>query len=174
MSHREQVEYCKRVKSFMTEHFEDKVVLDCGSLDINGSNRYLFDRCEYIGVDLGNGDNVDIVSPIHELDFSDETFDTIISTECFEHDKHFVDSLKNIVRMLKPDGLFLFTCATTGRHEHGTTRTSPQDAPFTNDYYRNLTEADIRSAIPIDDIFDESLFTTLDTTHDLQFWGIKK
>ena len=30
--------------------------------------------------------------------------------------------------MLKKDGLFFFTCASTGRPEHGTRRTSPQDS----------------------------------------------
>jgi hypothetical protein len=48
------------------QYFIDKCVLDVGSLDINGNNRYLFDNCEYTGLDIGEGPNVDIVMPIHE------------------------------------------------------------------------------------------------------------
>lgn len=174
MSHREQQDYCKMIKSLVPWYFNEKKVLDCGSLDINGSNRYLFEDCDYIGVDLGPGKNVDIISPIHELEFEADSFDTIISTECFEHDVHYPESLKNIVRMLRGGGLFLFTCATTGRREHGTSRTTPMDAPFTNDYYQNLTEADIRAVLDLDNVFDSYKFSTVDTTHDLQFWGIKR
>lgn len=45
------------------------------------------------------------------------TFDTIISTECFEHDPEYSESLNKIYKMLKPDGLFCFTCASTNRME---------------------------------------------------------
>jgi hypothetical protein len=48
---------------------------------------------------------------------------------------------------LKPDGLFCFTCASTGRGEHGTKRTSPQDSYGTignladmSDYYTPLND----------------------------------
>ena len=42
-------------------------------------------------------------------------------------------SLANIERVLHPGGVLILTCATTGRHEHGTTRTSPAMSPSTND-----------------------------------------
>ncbi len=58
--------------------------------------------------------------------------------------------LKKIYKMLNPDGLFYFTCSSTGRAEHGTRRTSPNDSYGTignledmNDYYKNLTIIDI-------------------------------
>jgi hypothetical protein len=75
--------------------------------------------------------------------------------------------------------LFLFSCATTGRPEHGTRRTSPQDSPFTsqieNDYYMNLTEADVRTAIDVDKYFSEYEFFARDVhPNDLYFWGVKK
>jgi hypothetical protein len=35
--------------------------------------------------------------------------------------------------VLRPGGVLILTCATTGRHEHGTTRTSPAMSPSTND-----------------------------------------
>ena len=39
--------------------FKNKKVLDIGSLDINGSNRFLFEDCNYLGIDVGEGKNVD-------------------------------------------------------------------------------------------------------------------
>lgn len=174
MSHKEQREYCTRIKNMFPEHFNDVDVLDCGSLDINGNNRYLFTDSRYLGIDVGKGKNVDVVCPIHEYQAPYESFDTIISTECFEHDKHYKESIKNIVGMLKSGGMFIFTCATTGRAEHGTTATSPDDAPFTNDYYKNLTEEDIKEIINLDEVFSTYEFE-VDTEHcDLNFYGIKR
>jgi SAM-dependent methyltransferase len=140
-------------------------------LDINGNNRYLFEDCHYLGVDLGEGENVDIVSPAHQVKFPDESFEVIISTECFEHDQFYVKTLWNAVRMLKRGGLLLFTCATTGRPEHGTTRTSPKDSPFTNDYYRNITEDDVKNALILDKEFSSHFLGTHKL--DLRFWGVK-
>ena len=177
MAHREQQIYCKSILSRHPEYFTKKKVLDAGALDINGNNRYLFTDCDYTGIDIGAGKNVDIVSTIHEFDAADESYDTIISTECFEHDMHYEKSLKNIVRMLKTGGMFIFTCATTGRAEHGTRRTSPSDAPLLpddswSDYYKNLTESDIINVLDVDSIFSEYSFTVV--RYDLQFYGIKK
>jgi hypothetical protein len=68
--------------------------------------------------------------------------------------------------------LVFFSCATTGRAEHGTRRSNPHDAPFCGDYYRNLTEEDVRQEIDLS-VFKEYQFTTNDTSHDLYFWGLK-
>lgn len=180
MAHIEQKEFCTKVKSLLPAYFDNKLVLDVGSLDINGSNRYLFDNCSYYGIDVGEGTNVDFVSKAHEFWMPDETYDVIISTECFEHDMFYDLSIENIVRMLKKDGLFIFTCATEGRPEHGTTRTSPEDAPLLasygewSDYYKNLTEQDIRAVIDIETIFKQFAFEVNDSSHDLYFWGVKK
>ena len=174
MSHKEQREYCTRIKDEFPEHFNGVDVLDCGSLDINGNNRYLFSNYTYVGLDVGKGKNVDLVCPTHLHNAAYESYSFIISTECFEHDKHYKESIKNIVGMLKSGGMFLFTCATTGRAEHGTTATSPDDAPFTNDYYKNLTEEDIRAVIDIDEVFSEYALEVDNKHKDLNFYGIKK
>jgi len=179
MAHPEQVLFCKSVKEKLPECFKNRLVVDIGSLDINGSNHYLFENCLYFGLDLAPGKNVDFVSNGHELNLPDESVDTIISTECFEHDQFYDLTIKNIVRMLKPGGLFIFSCATTGRPEHGTRRTSPQDAPLTQmfgewgDYYKNLEESHIREILDIDTTFSKYAFSINNETHDLYFWGIK-
>jgi SAM-dependent methyltransferase len=175
MAHREQREWCELVKYAHDEFFVGTSVLDIGSLDINGNNRYLFEQCNYTGIDIGEGKNVDVVCSGH-LFKSDDLFDVVISTECFEHDEHWQQTLKNVINnLLKDGGLFLFSCAAPGRPEHGTKRTSPKDSPFTNDYYRNLSEADIRSVLDCDNIFSNYKFKTrTEFPQDLYFYGIKK
>lgn len=179
MAHEQQRDFCESVKEHLPSFFDGKLVVDIGSLDINGSNQYLFENSGYLGVDLFAGRNVDIACKGHELALPDESVDVVISTECFEHDSHYEKTIKNIYRMLKPGGLFIFSCATIGRPEHGTRRTTPEDAPFIQslgewaDYYKNLEESDIRAVLDIDAAFDKYEFSTQSQTHDLYFWGVK-
>ncbi len=93
VSHPEQMDFCRRISSRWPHLFQGKRVIDCGSLDINGNNRYLFSGCEYTGIDIVAGANVDVVTRIHE--FNRGKFDVVISTECFEHDEHFGSPLLN-------------------------------------------------------------------------------
>lgn len=68
------------VKQILGDYFINKRVLDVGSEDINGNNRFLFKNCEYDGNDVIQAHNVTIVSKTKDLPFTDNTFDTIIST----------------------------------------------------------------------------------------------
>jgi SAM-dependent methyltransferase len=169
------------VKDILANYFSNKRVLDVGSGDINGNNRFLFENCEYDGNDVIKADNVTIVSKTKDLLFLDNTFDTIISTECFEHDPEYKESLKKIYKMLKPDGLFCFSCASTGRVEHGTRRTTPNDSYGTignledmSDYYKNLTIIDINEVLELNKLFSvwDSYYN--EESKDLYFVGIKK
>ena len=169
------------VKKILEKYFINKRVLDVGSGDINGNNRFLFENCEYDGNDVIAANNVTIVSKTMNLPFEDNTFDTIISTECFEHDPEYKESFNKIYKMLKPNGLFCFTCASTGRPEHGTRRTSPSDSYGTIgnvedmvDHYKNLTVFDLNEALNLNELFIvwDSYYN--DETHDLFFVGIKK
>ena len=91
--------------------------------------------------------------------------------------------------MLKSGGFFIFTCATTGRAVHGVKyleeecksqyenwKTMPNvlRENWDNDYYKNLTEGDIRDCLDIDGSFSSYEFEVEDNHHDLFFWGIKK
>lgn len=183
MAHPEQAAFCKKVRDKFPEEFINCRVLDIGSLDINGNNRYLFEDparefgYAYTGIDIGEGKNVDVVSKGHEFKPGCQ-YDIVISTECFEHDIHWKETVKNCIDLTKSGGIFMFTCATTGRQEHGTSRTTPQDSPFTHiqfgDYYCNLTEYDIRQISGFDSFFSEMEFGTNNKTKDLYFWGRKK
>lgn len=176
MAHLAQMNFFLKVKQKFPQYFKNVSVLDIGSLDINGNNRYLFENYSYIGIDLGVGNNVDVVSLGHEYK-SDNLFDVVISSECFEHDSHYNLTILNAISLTKSNGLFTFTCASTGRPEHGTSRTTPKDSPFSHlifsDYYKNLTEADIREFLNCDEIFKDYCFEFLEGS-DLYFYGIKK
>ena len=171
MSHQSQLDFVASVKAKFPEYFANKKVLEIGSLDINGSVRQFFTDCTYIGVDLGEGAGVDIIANGENLVFPVNTFDVAISCECFEHNPQWIATFNNMARMCK--GLMIMTCATTGRPEHGTSRTSRADAPFCGDYYMNLTESDIKTNCDFSK-FTEYGFSTCDSPADLYFWAICK
>ena len=171
MSHQSQLDFVGRVKAKFPDYFVNKKVLEIGSLDINGSIRQFFDNCTYIGVDIGEGRGVDVVARGEKLVFPTGYFDVTASCECFEHNDAWAETFDNMVRM--SNGLVFFSCATTGRPEHGTGRTSRADNPFLGDYYLNLTEQDFRDKCDLSK-FEQYEFSTCDSPADLYFWGLCK
>lgn len=155
-----------------------------GTFDVCGTEDEFFENCEYYGIDLADGPGVDIVCPAQDYNAPDESYDVIISCECFEHNPFYKETIKNIIRLLKPSGLFLFTCATTGRPIHGVKYLEEESKKLTmpnvfienwdNDFYKNLTENDIRECVDIDYIFNIYEFEVEPYHCDLYFFGIKK
>jgi SAM-dependent methyltransferase len=168
--HKSVQRYCEAIRRRYPAFFNSKAVLDCGSLDINGNNRYLFHGGTYTGIDIVQGRNVDVVGRVHLYNPSRQ-FDVVISTEMLEHDQFFPETLAAMFRLLKPGGLLLITAAGYGRREHGTTATSPADSPLTNDYYHNITPADIVSNLPLESFTEWNISYQ---PHDIRFYGIKK
>lgn len=176
MSHKEQLNYVKSVKDLFPGQFANSKVLEVGSLNINGSVRSFFEGCEYTGIDIGEGSGVDLVVGGHEYDAPTSSFDTVISCECFEHNPYWLETFVNMYRLCKPGGLIVMTCATIGRPEHGTTRSSPASSPLTLDwdYYKNLTEEDFTSRLDFPNLFSGYSFSVQWGCRDLDFYGIKK
>jgi SAM-dependent methyltransferase len=168
VSHPWQLDFVASVKDKHPEFFSNTKVLEVGSLDINGSIRMFFSDCDYTGVDLGPGRGVDLIGKGEELPCPDGSFDVTASCECFEHNEKWVETFTNMVRMTRPGGLVFFTCATTGRPEHGTRRTTPGDAPYCTDYYKNLVAEDFSNLV---EDFKHYEFSTY--KQDLRFYGIK-
>jgi len=171
MSHPNQMAFVAGIRDRFPDYFVGKNVLEIGSLDINGSVRQFFTGCDYTGVDLGDGPGVDIVCKGHEVPFADRSFDTVISCECLEHDRYWIDTFRKMCDL--SSDLVVMTCATTGRAEHGTTATNPADAPFTNDYYENLKVRHFVNNFELDRIFKDYGFEINSQSHDLYFWGKK-
>ena len=176
MAHIEQKNFFQRIKNKLPNYFQDRKVLEIGSLDINGTIREFFNECSYLGLDVGPGPGVDIVCEGQNYNAPNESFDIVCSAECFEHNPYWLETFQNMIRLCKDGGLVLFTCATDGRPEHGTTRTSPQDSPLTVgigwDYYRNLNEDDFTSNLDLNYYFSDYGFEVNTESHDLYFWGI--
>lgn len=167
------------IEKYNDSHVNQSKVLEVGSLDINGSVRSLFKQTSYyLGIDLEDGNGVDIVSAGQDLAFPDNFFDCSVSSECFEHNPYWVETFLNMIRMTRNNGLIIMSCAGEGRPEHGTSRTSPWDSPFTVnagwEYYKNLTPKDFYDAIDINSNFSHHEFIENNIQKDLYFYGLVK
>ena len=93
-------------------------ILDIGSKDENGSlKKYTENKYEYIGIDMIPGKNVDIVqADPYILPFEDNTFDIITSSSVFEHSQMFWVLFNEIIRVLKPNGLFYLNAPSNGHY----------------------------------------------------------
>ena len=178
MSHPTQQEFVKKLSTDFPQNFNNIKMLEVGSLNINGTMKIHFNECEYVGVDVDAGKDVDLVCEGQFVDHADGTYDTTGSCNCFEHNPHWVETFANMYRMAKKNALVFVSVPTTGRPEHGTTAVCPQDRPLTIaigwDYYKNLTEQDFRDNFDIDSMFDSYKFRVVDDDHDLFFYGFKK
>ena len=176
MAHKEQKDFIDRVKSKYPSYFTNTCILEIGSWNVNGTVRDFFTSPnKYIGLDIAPGLCVDVVCSGDTYDTTDR-FDVSLSCECFEHNPKWVETFANAIRLTKSGGLILFTCATTGRKEHGTSKSEPENSLTSNvsDYYKNLTQCDFESHFNFGEIFTEYAFDVNDITHDLYFYGIKK
>lgn len=177
MAHSQQARFLNFVKETLPNYFKDKKVLEIGSLDINGSVRGLFIDCDYIGIDIADGKGVDLVVKGENFAGHANSIDVVISCECFEHNPEYEKTWLNMVRVLKPDGLLIMTCATYGRIQHGTSLVSPESSPLTvqngQDYYRNLIETDF-DFLYLKHFFAEFFFVTDFSNSDMYFVGIGK
>jgi SAM-dependent methyltransferase len=96
---------------------QNKKIVEIGSQDVNGSLRTKSPKeCEYIGVDFvaGNGVNVILKDP-YQLPFANSSVDAIVCSSCFEHSEMFWVLFLEILRILKPEGLFYLNVPANGR-----------------------------------------------------------
>lgn len=91
-------------------------VIEIGSQDVNGSLRQLApSHFEYIGVDFVPGKGVDIVlDDPYKLPFESECADIVLSSSCFEHSEMFWLVYLEIMRVIKPRGLFYLNAPSNG------------------------------------------------------------
>lgn len=97
-----------------------------GVLDFGCGNKpyeCLFQCEEYIGCDIyesghnSNDKKVDVFYDGHTLPFNSESFDTILITQVLEHVQNFDEIFKELVRVLKKNGIFIITVPFVGE-EH--------------------------------------------------------
>jgi SAM-dependent methyltransferase len=83
--------------------------LDVGSLQVKDRHLTFREFCpDYVGTDILPGKNVDVVCT-EVLPFENESFDTVISGNCFEHCENPFALILECARVLKPGGYFIGT-----------------------------------------------------------------
>ena len=96
---------------------KDKVVIDIGGKNVNGSLRSYFENLgmKYICLDIEEDSSVDIViKPGTRLPFDNSSVDMIVSTSCFEHDPCFWITFKEMTRIIKLGGFIYVNSPTNG------------------------------------------------------------
>jgi SAM-dependent methyltransferase len=95
---------------------EAVTVLDVGAQDVNGSLKQLMrPPLKYVGVDCVAGKGVDVVlADRYTLPFADASVDAVMSSSCFEHCEMFWVLFTEILRVLKPSGLFYLNVPSNG------------------------------------------------------------
>jgi len=178
MAHFQQLQFVEIASLHLARSWQGLAVLEIGSHNVNGSVRPFFAGSDYIGVDLSEGKDVDVVASGHDVAFPDGSFDLTICCECFEHNPQWLQTFTNMHRMTKAGGIVIVTCASRGRREHGTRRTSPEESPGTAsvgwDYYRNLNRSDFEARLDLREMFQAHAFFGNRVSRDLYFIGKRK
>jgi SAM-dependent methyltransferase len=106
-------------KKFVEEYglAEDKVVVDVGAKDYNGTYRQLFPGSKYVGADIEPGANVDVIVGAAEWDKL-KNVDAVISGNTFEHVEDEAMLLAKIHAILKPGGMLWVSAPSVGP-QHG-------------------------------------------------------
>ena len=90
-------------------------------MDVNGSLKEVIPKnSKYIGVDFAEGKGVDkVLKDPYNLTFENNSVDVVISSSCFEHSELFWLLFIEIIRILKPNGLFYLNAPSNGAfHRH--------------------------------------------------------
>lgn len=95
---------------------KDKIVLDVGSTDPYLTLRNIFKEYTYVGLDLVDGPNVDIVYEHGKFPYPDNHVDIIVSSSCFEHDEFFWVTFLEMCRVLKTDGYIYINVPSSGMY----------------------------------------------------------
>ncbi len=143
-------------------------VVELGAYDVNGTPRDLFpDAAEYVGVDCREGPGVDVVALAQEaLPERAGAFDMCVSTEMIEHDPHWRESLANGLRLLRPGGVLVVTCAGAARAPHDIEK-SPEPG-----HYENVPAAALQEWAAGQGLAEfDAIHVRAD--HDTHFWAVR-
>jgi len=92
------------------------VIMDVGAQDVNGSLRDVSpSTASYVGIDFVAGRGVDVIldDPYH-LPMEDASADVVVCSSVFEHSQFFWLLYLEVLRILKPNGLFYLNAPSNG------------------------------------------------------------
>jgi len=128
---------------------KSKLPLTSKILDL-GDNKNLFKEYKFY-----------TISKDFSLTFLKKDYSCILATNFFEYDPFYEISLLTCINSISLNGVFVFTISFTPVEDDDI------------DYYKHLTEKEIRRIFDIDKYFNEYQFE-LNEDNDLLFYGIKK
>lgn len=91
-------------------------VVDIGAQNVNGSlSDVMPSQLNYVGVDFVKAKGVDVVlDDPYTLPFENESVDIVVSSSCLEHSEMFWLMFLEILRVLRPSGLFYMNVPSNG------------------------------------------------------------
>ncbi len=101
----------QHIKQFAPQLSGKLLDFGCGSKPYKS----LFKVLEYIGLDYENvghphaNEQIDVFYDGKNIPFPDKNFDSVLATEVFEHVFYLEDTIKELHRVLKPNGKILIT-----------------------------------------------------------------
>jgi SAM-dependent methyltransferase len=110
----------KNVERFISTYVNNdfKTIVEIGSKSYQGDFTFksiIPSNLKYIGVDFQPGLNVDIVlDDPYIIPIPDNSVDYVLSSSCFEHSEFFWLSFNEVMRILKPGGLFYLNAPSNG------------------------------------------------------------
>jgi SAM-dependent methyltransferase len=107
-------------RRFFTSYFPDRPgrFLEIGAQDVNGGlRRHAPPGSDYFGVDLCEGEGVDLVlqNP-HSLPLASDQYDAALASSCFEHVQMFWLTFLEMVRVAKPGGYIYIDAPSNGAY----------------------------------------------------------
>lgn len=89
-------------------------IYEFGSLQVPGQEgfanlRPLFPNKKYNGADMQNGPGVDVILNLHNISLPKNSVGTVLVLDTFEHVEYPRKAIKEIHRILKPNGLFIMS-----------------------------------------------------------------
>lgn len=89
-------------------------VVEFGSYNVNGTLKPIFKDCNYVGIDMSTGPNVDIVCNGDSTPFETNSVDVVVSSSNFEHDDCFWMTFLEMARITKPGGFIYINAPSSG------------------------------------------------------------
>tara|TARA_B100001059_G_C17825411_1_gene581021 strand:+ start:2601 stop:3302 length:702 start_codon:yes stop_codon:yes gene_type:complete len=110
-------------KNYLDPSSQKIKIVEVGSKSVNSHIKNLLNKnTDYIGLDIEAGDNVDLVlKDPYKFPIEDSSVDVVISISVFEHSEFFWLTYLEILRILKPTGLFFLNAPSNSKyHRHST------------------------------------------------------